>query len=110
MRDGMGTDVHPLVLCEGPEGVVKMSGLDPTGREVVAIHPAGEIAVPAHELLATTDRFFEWQVLQAMKRIVMDEGPHWPVLGNDLAGELHNAAQLHPSGFDVDRAGYLFHV
>jgi hypothetical protein len=45
-----------------------------------------------------------------VKRIVVHERPHRPILSNDFAGELDDAAQLHPSGLDVDCTVYLFHV
>ena len=40
----------------------------------------------------------------------MHEGPHRPVLGNDLACEADHASEFHASGFDVDRVVYRFHV
>ena len=45
-----------------------------------------------------------------MERIVVHEGPHRPILRDHFAGEVNDTAQLHASGFDVDRRVYRFHA
>jgi hypothetical protein len=70
----------------------------------------GKIAVAAHELFAAPDRLFKWEVFQTVKRVVMHEGAHRPVLRDDLAREMDYSSQFHPSRFDVGRAIYLFHL
>ena len=70
-------------------------------RVVFTILATGKVAVAAHELFPAAHGFFERQVLQTMKGIVVNECPHRPVLGDDLAGEVNDSPQLHSSRFDV---------
>jgi hypothetical protein len=69
----------------------------------MTIDLAGKIAAAAHELLASADRLLERKIFEAVKRIVMYERPHRPILGDDLSGKANHAAQLHPFGLDVGR-------
>ena len=110
MRDPARTDRDRLIQEERLQGGVEMGRLYPARFQILAIERAGEITMSSHELLAAPGRLFKREILEAMKRIVMDEGPHRPVLRNHFAGELDHAAQLHPSGFDVDRRVYRFHT
>ena len=64
---------------------------------------AGKIAVASHELFAAPDGFFKRKIFEAVEWIVVDEGPHRPVLRDDFAREADHAAQFHPSGFNVGR-------
>jgi len=41
-------------------------------------------------------------ILEAMERIVMHEGPHRPILSNDLARQADHTPKFHASGFNVD--------
>jgi hypothetical protein len=76
-----------------------MPELNPAGVEVAAIEVAGKIAVPSQELFAASDGFFKREVLEAVERIVMHEGPHRPVLGNDLTRQADHAPEFHAPGF-----------
>mgnify|MGYP001589391086 CR=1 FL=1 len=49
------------------------------------------------------------EIFEAVQRIVMHEGAHRPVLGNDLAGELDQPSELHALGLAVRRCFYFFH-
>jgi hypothetical protein len=89
---------------------IEVPELDPTRTKILSVHAARKVAIPTHELLAATNRFLEREIFETVERIVVHERPHRPILGDDFAGELHDAAQLHPSGLDVDRTVYLFHV
>ena len=40
----------------------------------------------------------------------MHEGPHRPILSNDLACQADHAPEFHAPGFDVDGVVYRFHV
>ena len=40
----------------------------------------------------------------------MHEGPHRPVLGDDLTCEADHASEFHASGFDIGRVIYRFHL
>ena len=83
---------------------------DSARTHIPAVGLAREVPIPSHELLAAPDGFLERQILKTMERIVMHERPHRPILGDDFSCELDDPSQLHPSGFDVDRRGYLFHA
>ena len=82
-----------------------MTEQNPAGAEVPSKDIAGEIAVASQELLATPDGFFKREILQAMKRVVMHEGPHGPILRDDFAREADDAAEFHAPGFNVDGVG-----
>ena len=86
MCDPARTDHDLLLLHQRLQRGLEMCGLNPAGLEVAAIQMARKIAVAAHELFATPDGLFEREVFKTVKRVVMHEGAHRPVLRDDFAG------------------------
>ena len=108
--DPAQSDIHVGISSQWLQGRIEMVDRDSARTHIPAIDITGQIPIPSHELLAAPDGFLERQILKTMERIVMYERPHRPVLGDDFSCELDDPSQLHPSGFDVDRRGYLFHA
>jgi hypothetical protein len=105
------SDDDALVLRQRPEGLLHVSRQDPPLADVLAKEPVGKIPVPFQIFSAEAYGLFKREVFQAMKGIVMDEGPHRPVRGDDLAGEADQRAELHPLNVGIGmKRGYRFHV
>jgi hypothetical protein len=62
---------------------------------------AGQITVSIQELLSTPNRLFKRKVLDTMQWIVVDEGPHRPILRNDFPRESDDSSQLHSPRLDI---------
>jgi len=99
-------DGHPLVLHERLKRSVEMVGCDPAVFQIVPVGPVGQIALAAQQPSGAPDGVVEVQILQAVQRVVVDEGPHGPVGGDDLAGNEDQPAQVHPPGVGI-AAGLL---
>jgi hypothetical protein len=110
MCDPVRSDHDLFVLHQRLQRGLKMGGLNPAGLEVAAIQLTRKIPVAAHELFAAPDGLFKRKVFQTVKRVVMHEGAHRPVLRDDFTCEMDNPSQFHPSRFDVGRTIYLFHL
>ena len=108
--DPVCSDDDVFVTDERLHRGVEMRGLNPARLQVATIDVAGQVAVASQELLAAPDGIFKRKIFQTVKRVVVNEGPHRPVLRDDFAGEADDASQLHPSRFDVGPILYLFHL
>ena len=97
-------------MCKRLYGLVEMTNQDSAGAQVPSKVLPGDIPVASHELLAMPDRCLKRKILQAVKRVVMYEGAHGPVLRNHFAGDADNAAKFHPPGVGIYRAFYLIHA
>jgi hypothetical protein len=76
---------HLRAAYQRRQGRIEMSGRDPSLPDIGPVGPARQIALSAQQAPAALHRFVEPEVFEAVQRIVMHEGPHRPVLGDDLA-------------------------
>ena len=110
VRDSARTNGDVLVMRQRLYGLVEMTEQDSAGAEVPTKVLAGDIPVASQELLAMPDCRLKRKILQAVKRIVMYEGTHGPVLRDHFAGDADNAAKFHAPGVGIYRAFYLIHA
>ena len=94
-------DGQVFIMHQRRKGGIEMLELNPAGIEVAAIEVAGKIAIRSQELFAAPDGFFKRKIFEAMERIVMHEGAHRPVLGNDRARQANLASEFRTSGCNV---------
>ena len=85
-----------LVRGVGFQSGVEMTRQNPTAAEVVAKDFIGQIAVAAVRLPGSADGLFKVKIFQPVQWVVMHEGAHGPVVGDDLAGETDERSELHP--------------
>ncbi len=91
-------DPHLLIACKRSEDRAQVVAGDAAAAQMAAILVARQVAASAEQLPAMLDGLFEGQRFHSMKRVVVDERAHGPVLRNDFTGQLHVGAQLHPLG------------
>jgi hypothetical protein len=106
VRDATSAEHHMLVLHKRLQGFVKMFEPDATRPDIGAIPLAWQIARSTQDCLAQFYGFVEWATLEAMERVVVNKGPHRPILADDLAGEADHRPELHPLGIAVARYGH----
>src|SRR5207249_4423196 len=109
-RDSARTNGDGLVKCKPLYGLVEMTDQDSAGAEIRSKVFPGNVTVASQEFLAMPDGCLKRKILQAMKRVVMYEGTHGPILRNHFAGDADNAAKFHASGAGVYRAFYWIHA
>src|SRR5215467_4539054 len=110
MRQPMRPDAHLCLARERFQHRIEILESDTAGFKVGPILITGKITVTPHELFAAPDCLLKREVLEAVERIVVDEGPHRPILRDYFTREMNNPAQLHASGYDVGRRNYRFHA
>src|SRR4026209_2921038 len=98
-----------LVRGLGFQSGVEMTRQNAPKTEVVAKDFIGQIAVAAPRLPGAADRLFKVKIFQPVQRVVMHEGAHGPVVGDDLAGETDERSELHPLAVAIVSPGYLDH-
>jgi hypothetical protein len=106
MGDAAQADGEAFLADQRLQGLVEMAKLDAPGPKIPPKGVAGKIAGGSQERLSEPDGFLKRKIFQAVKRIVVDEGAHGPILGNHLAGEADDAAKLHATGI----ACYFVHA
>jgi hypothetical protein len=110
VRDSARTNGDVLVKCKPLYGLVEMTDQDSAGAEIPSKVFPGDIPVASQEFLAMQDCCLKRKILQAVKRVVMYESAHGPVLRNHFAGDADNAAKFHAPGAGVYRAFYWIHA
>jgi hypothetical protein len=73
---------------------IQRLALDLAGAQILLVDHPGQEGATMKELGPELERLFERHVLQAMQRVVMDEGPHRPKIGNRLGRDMDDAADL----------------
>src|SRR5579863_2521372 len=68
---------------------------DSSRTEIIPVGLPGQIPSPPQELTGLTKGLFEREVLQAVQEIMMNKGPHGPIMGDDLAGKTDHRSEAH---------------
>ena len=73
------------------------------GLEIATLGLVWKVSPPTQEMFSSPNRLLERHLFEPVKRIMVDESPHGPVLRDGLTGQLHIGAQLHP--LDISERG-----
>lgn len=103
-RGGEEVQMAQTSPCEGDlfiagnrlQGSSHIVFLDAPAPKLPAIVVIVEVSASTEQLPSLLYGLLKRQGFQPMERVVMDEGPHRPVLGNDFPGQFHIRAQFHP--------------
>ena len=109
MADLGHSQFHLLGTGARLENGVEMTWVNASSAKVVAETVVGQITFAAERSLSCLDRFFKWQMFEAMQRVVMHECSHRPIIGDRLARKPDQRSQLHPLALVVGLCCYLSH-
>ena len=96
MRHRRRANDHVFIVDHRLQRLVQLLQLDPPRSKVPAVLIPREIAAASQESHAALNRFFKRKIFQAMKRIMVHERSHRPVLGDDFARQADDAQEFHP--------------
>ncbi len=99
-----------FVMSERLQGGIHLLDTNSTGSEIVTKHLVGKVGTATQEPLALLNGFLKFQILQPMEKIVVNKGPHGPIIRNHLAGEIDQRAHFHALSFAIRAGRYRFHI